>query len=82
MWKEMQEDAQFENSQMIGCQVDCNKCRMKCTISRLENDGIASRLQSMWKEMQEDAQFENSQMIGCQVDCNKCGMNYRTTHNF
>ena len=31
-------------------------------ILRLENDRIASRLQSMWKEMHEDAQFENSHM--------------------
>ena len=81
----MQEGAQFENSQMIGCQVNCNKCGMNCRttqILRLENDRIASRLQSKWKEMQEDAQFENSQMIGCQVDCNKYGMNCRITHNF
>ena len=55
--------AQFENSQMIRCQVDCNKCGMNCRttqILRLENDRIASRLQSMWKEMQDNAQFENS----------------------
>ena len=30
MWKEMQEGAQFENSQMIGCQGDYNKCGMNC----------------------------------------------------
>ena len=30
IWRKMQEDAQFENSQMIGCHVDCNKCGMKC----------------------------------------------------
>ena len=62
----MQEDAQFENSQMIGCQVDCNKCGIKfrtSTISKSKNDRMANRLQSMWKEVQEDAQFENSQMI-------------------
>ena len=97
-------------SEMVGWQVDCNVCGKRCrrthnfkihkwsdvksiainvewiagqrTILRLENDGIASRLQSMWKEMQEGAQFENSQMIGCQVDCIQCGKRYRTMHNF
>ena len=67
----------FENSQIIGCHVDCNKCGMKCRTTNNFNirnlhDRIADRLQKMWKQMQEDAQFENSQMIGCQVDCNKC----------
>ena len=28
----MQEDAQFENSQMIGCKIDCNKYGMNCRI--------------------------------------------------
>ena len=30
MWKQVQEDAQFENSQMTGCQIDCNECEMNC----------------------------------------------------
>ena len=71
----MQEGAQFENSQMIGCQANCNKCGMNCRttqILRLENDRIASRLQSMWKEMQDNAQFENLQMIRWQVICDEC----------
>ena len=33
------------------------------TISKSENDRMASHLQSMWKEMQDNAQFENSQII-------------------
>ena len=43
MWKEMQEDEQFENSQMIGCQVDCNKCGMRCgtTHKLLDYESIA-----------------------------------------
>ena len=51
------------------------------TILRLENDRIASRLQSMWKEMQNNAQFQNQKMIEWQVDCNKCGIRCKKTHN-
>ena len=29
-WKEMQEGAQFESTQMMGCKVDCNRCGMNC----------------------------------------------------
>ena len=51
------------------------------TILRLENDRIASRLQSMWKEMQNNAQFQNQKMIEWQVDCNECGNRCKKTHN-
>ena len=84
MWKEMQEGAQFENSQMIGCQVDCNKCGMNCRttqILRLENVRIANWLQSMWKEMQDKAKFQNQKMVELQVDCNECGIRCKKTHN-
>ena len=80
----MQEDAQFEISQTIGCQVDCNKCQMNCRTThnlRSKNDRIANRLQSMWKEMQNNAQFQNQKMIKWQVDCNECGNRCKKTHN-
>ena len=50
-------------------------------ILRLENDRIASRMQSMWKEMAENAQFQNQKMIEWQVDCNECGNRCKKTHN-
>ena len=40
----MKEDVQFGNSQMIGCQVDCYKCGMKCRTThnfKIKNDSIA-----------------------------------------
>ena len=84
MWKEMQEDAKFENSQTIGCQVDCNKCQMKCRTThnfQIKNYRIASWLLSMWKETQDNAQFQNQKTIEWQVDCNECGNRCKKTHN-
>ena len=63
MWKQVQEDAQFENSQMIGGQANCNECGKRCrTMHNLkihklsDDDSIAMIL----KEMQENAQFEDT----------------------
>ena len=88
MWKETQDNAQFQNQKTIEWQVDCNECGNRCKkthnlkihkcnkcgmncrttqILRLENDRIASRLQSMWKEMQDNAQFENSQIMASRL---------------
>ena len=70
----MQEDAQFENSQLSEDKpiaMNVERDVGQCTIIRLENDRIASRLQSMWKEMQEDPQFQNQKMIEWQDDCNE-----------
>ena len=53
----------------------------KRTVLRLENDGIASRLQSMWKEMQDNAQFQNQKMKEWQVYCNECENRCKKTHN-
>ena len=48
----------------------CNKYGMHCRTTQnlgLENDSIASQLQSMWKEMQDNAQFENSQIMASRL---------------
>ena len=63
MWKQVQEDAKFENSQMIGGQANCNECGKRCRIIHnlkihklSDDDSIAMIL----KEMQENAQFEDT----------------------
>ena len=62
MWKELQEDAQFENSQMIGGQANCNECGKRCRtmhnlkIHKLSDD---KSIAMILKEMQENKQFED-----------------------
>ena len=58
----MQEDAQFENSQMIGGQANCNECGKRCRtmhnlkIHKLSDD---ESIAMILKEMQENAQSED-----------------------
>jgi hypothetical protein len=62
MWKEMQDNAKFQNQKMIELQVDCNECGKRCRtmhnlkIHKLSDD---KSIAMILKEMQENKQFED-----------------------
>ena len=71
MWKDLTNNASFENSEMIGWQVNCNVCgKIWRTTHNLK----------IHKWLEDKATFENSEIIGWQVNCDECGMIWQKTH--
>ena len=62
----MQEDAQFENSQMMGGQANCNKCGKRCGAEMIE-----------WQVDCNECGNRCKKTHNLKIHkCNKCGMNY------
>ena len=71
MWKDLANNAQFENSQIIGWQVNWAEYRK---IWRTTHN------LKIHKWLEDNATFENSEMIGWQVNCDECGKIWQKTH--